>query len=219
MNTNKNNPIFEAQNQPIQLNPLEVQSSPLGIQAPNPLHSGVGSLLTPIPLDPSQIELVEGFEVNPIYTLEKKDSLSSSIGGDILSLQEDGLIVGNLTTGDSLINPAANLLTLPDEIIFIDAGVEDYQQIVASINPFAEVVLLDGNLDGIAQISQILSSRQNISSVHIVSHGDDAKLQLGTTSLTNNNLVQYAQQIQGWSSSLSDTADILIYGCDVSTLR
>ena len=168
MNTNKNNSIFEAENQPIQFNPLEAQSSPLGVPVSNYLHEGVGSLLTPIALEPSQLESVEGLGLNPIYTLEKKDLLLSSQSRDILSLNQDGLIVGNLQAGDSLINSAATVLTYKSQIIFIDAGVEDYQQIVAGINPFAEVILLDGNQDGIAQISQILSDRQNITSVHIM---------------------------------------------------
>lgn len=215
MDTNKNNSIFEVHNQLIQPNFIETESLPLGIPYLNRLHKGVGSSEVPILLEPSQIDLVEGFVVNKICISEKKESVSSNIGRDILSLNQNGLIAGNLEARDSLINPAANLLTYKSEIIFIDTGVENYQQIVASINPFAEMVLLNANHDGVAQISQILSKRQNISTVHIVSHGDDAKLQLGTTSLTNNNLGQYARQIQGWGSSLTDAADILIYGCDV----
>ncbi len=38
-------------------------------------------------------------------------------------------------------------------LVFIDANVEDYQSLVAGVVPGAEVVILDPNRDGIAQIS------------------------------------------------------------------
>ena len=39
---------------------------------------------------------------------------------------------------------------------------------------------------------------------------------MGNTELNHDNLQQYRQQIKGWGLALSDTADILIYGCDVA---
>ncbi|WP_375473913.1 DUF4347 domain-containing protein [uncultured Nostoc sp.] len=121
-----------------------------------------------------------------------------------------------LDIGDALTNLGRTTPTSAREIVFIDAGVENSQQILSGVNPLAEVIYLKSNENGVEQISRVLRERQNIATIHIVSHGDEAKLQLGTTSLSSQNLKQYAKQIRGWGDALTDTADILVYGCDVA---
>lgn len=59
-------------------------------------------------------------------------------------------------------------------IAFIDPTVGDYQNLVAGIVPNTEIVLLDPTRDGVQQITQILANRTEISSAHIISHGDEA---------------------------------------------
>ncbi len=63
-------------------------------------------------------------------------------------------------------------------IVFIDAAVPDYQTLVASINPEVEVVLLDSTRDGVEQISSVLANRNELTSVHIISHGSSGAAQL-----------------------------------------
>ncbi len=70
------------------------------------------------------------------------------------------------------------------EIIFIDTTVEDYQTLITGLDPSAEVVLLDTNRDGIEQIAEALAGRSNIDAIHIISHGDQGELRLGTGRLT-----------------------------------
>ena len=69
------------------------------------------------------------------------------------------------------------------EIVFIDSAVEDHAALTADISSSAEVVMLDADRDGIEQIAEILASRSDISAIHIVSHGDQAELQLGNACL------------------------------------
>ena len=103
-------------------------------------------------------------------------------------------------------------------IVFVDSSVEDFQQLVDDIDQSGgtQVVLIDSQSDGIDQISEYLSRHSGIESVHIVSHGTDGEVRLGNTLLNANTLDAYAGQIAAWSSSLTSSADILFYGCDLA---
>ena len=101
------------------------------------------------------------------------------------------------------------------EIIFIDATVEDYQSLIAGINPDTKVVILDRIKDGVSQITENLQGGK-YKSVHIVSHGGEGSLQLGSKQLNSDNLDIYKSQLQQWANFLTDDADILLYGCDVA---
>ena len=101
------------------------------------------------------------------------------------------------------------------EIVFIDSAVEDHAALTADISSSAEIVMLDADRDGIEQIAEILSSRSDISAIHIVSHGDQAELRLGNATLTADSMAgEHADELATIRAALSDSADILIYGCD-----
>ena len=108
------------------------------------------------------------------------------------------------------------------EVVFIDLRVDNYQQILADIQKqngggrAIEVVLIDSQHDGIAQIGQFLDQHRNIDAIHIISHGSDGSIQLGSTSLDTSTLQQYAAQIHDWGNAFKPGADILLYGCDVA---
>jgi Domain of unknown function (DUF4347) len=102
-------------------------------------------------------------------------------------------------------------------IAFIDAQVPDYQSLVAGVKTGTEVVILDADRDAIAQMTQVLSRRTNIDSIHIISHGSPGSLQIGTTRFSLDNLEAYSQQLRQWRSAFTDSADILIYGCNVGS--
>jgi uncharacterized delta-60 repeat protein len=101
-------------------------------------------------------------------------------------------------------------------IAFIDSQVEDYQILVAGVTPGTEAVVIDSRADGVAQITQVLTNRTKIDSIHIVSHGSPGCLQLGKTQLCSRNLEIYRKQLRQWRHALNLDADILIYGCNVA---
>ncbi|WP_138505255.1 Calx-beta domain-containing protein [Nostoc sp. PA-18-2419] len=115
-------------------------------------------------------------------------------------------------------NSLKNLLEVSKNIVFIDSEVIDYQSLVAGITLGSEVVILDHSRDGITQITEFLAGCKpnSVQSIHIVSHGSEGSLQLGSTYLSLTNLNSYANQLRKWASILTDNADILLYGCDVA---
>ncbi|MEQ8752846.1 MAG: DUF4347 domain-containing protein [Coleofasciculus sp. G1-WW12-02] len=100
-------------------------------------------------------------------------------------------------------------------LVFVDAGIADAETLVAGVVPGAEVVMLTPDQDGVSQITQVLAKRQELSSVHIISHGMSAGLQLGTGQLNLDTLNTYASQLQTWAGALTPDADILFYACSL----
>ena len=108
------------------------------------------------------------------------------------------------------------------EIVFIDSGIDGFRILAGDIETqrgegrSVDVVVLDANRDGVAQIGEALAGRSGITAIHVLSHGDDGRLQLGNATLDATTLARYAPQIAAWRSALAGGADLLIYGCDVA---
>ena len=77
-----------------------------------------------------------------------------------------------------------------------------------------EVVVLESGRDGIEQITEAMAERRDVTAVHIVSHGSDGSLTLGNAKLSAYNLENHRDAIKGWQASLTEGADLLLYGCD-----
>jgi hypothetical protein len=108
------------------------------------------------------------------------------------------------------------------EMVFVDAATPDYERLVQDLaadrndGREIEVVVLDVERDGIEQISDALAGRQDLDAVHLVSHGTDAGVQLGSTWLDGDSLDQHSDAVFGWGAAMSEDADLLIYGCDLA---
>ncbi|WP_156093305.1 DUF4347 domain-containing protein, partial [Planktothrix serta] len=101
-------------------------------------------------------------------------------------------------------------------IVFIDTRVEDYQILLQEVEPTAEVIVFSPKQDGIEEITFLLAHRKNIQSLHIISHGSPAEIQLGNTKLNVNTITQYTPQIQQWKTAFTKNANLLLYGCNVA---
>ena len=96
-------------------------------------------------------------------------------------------------------------------LVFIDTGVEDYQQLFDGVVAEAEPFLIDTVTDGIQQIGQILQLYPGAKTVEIISHGSPGCLYLGNTQLSLDTLKQYAPEVQLW-----DIDNLVLYGCYVA---
>jgi len=101
-------------------------------------------------------------------------------------------------------------------IIFIDSRVEDFEALVANLGADTHWHILDTNQEGLVQMQQILADYLQLDSIQIVSHGSTGTLYLGSTILNGNNLSSYESQLQQIGASLTETGDILLYGCNVA---
>ncbi|MCC2113551.1 MAG: DUF4347 domain-containing protein, partial [Hyphomicrobiales bacterium] len=101
------------------------------------------------------------------------------------------------------------------EIVFIDGSVDDAQTLIAGIDPNSEIVLLDSSRDGVEQIAEVLAGRTGIDAIHLISHGSEGTLVLGSGVLTLESMSgEHADELAAIGAALSEQGDILVYGCD-----
>lgn len=108
------------------------------------------------------------------------------------------------------------------EIVFLDAGVVDGEQLLSDLlrntnTATTQVYLIDSTTDGVEQISAALNNHHALDAVHIISHGTTSQVQLGSGTLSSSNIESYSDQLNAWGSALHGSGDILIYGCDVAS--
>lgn len=103
---------------------------------------------------------------------------------------------------------------VPLEIAFINGNLADLSDLIASLRPGIEVVVLDPAADGLAQIAQALDGRSGLAAIHLIGHGSTGVLQLGDAELDAAYLQAHAGVLADIGGSLSAGGDILVYGCD-----
>ena len=108
------------------------------------------------------------------------------------------------------------------ELVLINDNVYDIEQLVADIEQSdeqqrtIEVVVLDDERSGIDQVSTILAEYNDLDAIHIITHGSDGAFALGSDWLDNDDLLTNIDAIAAWGNSLSEDADILLYGCNIA---
>ncbi len=101
-------------------------------------------------------------------------------------------------------------------IVFIDSRITDYLSLIDSLPSSTEVFILDSHSDGLDQILARLDDSAGFDAIHVISHGSPGALYLGSTLLNSDNLSAYSLQLASIGHSLSQTGDILLYGCSVA---
>lgn len=103
-----------------------------------------------------------------------------------------------------------------NDIVFILNSIDGYGALVASLSVAHEVVVVDGAGDGLAQIASALAGHSDLSAIHIISHGRDGVVELGSVDISATALSQYSDVLAQIGRSLSASGDILFYGCDIA---
>ena len=107
------------------------------------------------------------------------------------------------------------------ELVFVNENVPDYEQLIADLqgndeSRTIEVVVLESDRSGIEQVSEILAERSDLSAVHVITHGADGQINLGDTWLNSDTLKSNSDAVAEWGQSLTESGDILFYGCNVA---
>ncbi|MEG3941640.1 DUF4347 domain-containing protein, partial [Microcoleus sp. S36b_A3] len=101
-------------------------------------------------------------------------------------------------------------------LVVVDSRVENYEQLIGGVKAGTEVFILSETRGAIEQITEILGQRHNINSLHVVSHGREAAIAIGPAEFNLDNLETHSHQLQQWGKSLSKSASILLYGCNIA---
>ncbi|AQZ35152.1 hypothetical protein BHQ29_18990 [Pseudomonas sp. LPH1] len=122
----------------------------------------------------------------------------------------------NVTPDNLAAAPSSATSDQRQEVVFIDASVKDKQQLLDSLVAGTEVVILDADRDGLAQMAEYLDGRSGIDAIHFISHGGEASLQIGSTRLGLDNIANAQSKLAAIGNSLTESGDFLVYGCDTS---
>jgi len=96
------------------------------------------------------------------------------------------------------------------QIVFIDSKVDDREILLSHVNTNARVFVINPDEDGVYQITTALKQYQEVSEIHIVSHGSPGCLYLGNSELSLATLEKYSSQLKQWQGNL------FLYGCNVA---
>lgn len=127
--------------------------------------------------------------------------------------------------------------TLISQVVFVDTAVNDYQALVDGVINITDNDFTDTNPTGnigtsqytvsgsalvvtlgenpLADISATLANYTDLSAIHLVSHGDTGQVQIGGITISAQNLDQYSALFAGMGNALSESGDLLLYGCKV----
>ena len=126
----------------------------------------------------------------------------------------------NLCNGESLLFHKTGIdeieSTKRSEVLFVDGSVGEIENILLNISPEINIVRINRESDGVLQITKVLKELHNLTAIHILSHGDVGLVKLGNSVLSESTLKKYASQLKIWGQSLTETGDILLYGCNVA---
>jgi len=107
-------------------------------------------------------------------------------------------------------------MAMAKSLIIIDSRVRGYENFIAQLDDKYSFLALDALLDGVEQITGYLKSLSDIPSIHLITHGSQASLQLGSTYLNLSNLASFTDQLSQMRNAVTSGGDLLIYGCDVA---
>ncbi|RZJ08465.1 MAG: DUF4347 domain-containing protein, partial [Rubrivivax sp.] len=104
------------------------------------------------------------------------------------------------------------------EVAFIDTSIAGYKTLEAGVPDGFAIVEIDGSRDGLAQMAKWAETHTGYDAIHILSHAEQGRLELGSTRITDGSLSSAQVQAQ-WAAvgrALNAGGDLLIYGCDLA---
>ncbi|MEM8637610.1 MAG: CHAT domain-containing protein [Cyanobacteria bacterium P01_G01_bin.54] len=147
-----------------------------------------------------------------------------SVEGEITAAQIDLYATGQVTPSDpDLIQGDTRVVRFsetgenPDQAIFIDARADHPNDLLYGAAAGTVSQIIEKDEKGIAVISEQLAvisdSVGELASVAIVAEGNDGNFWLGNQWIRNENIADYAAQLQTWRAALTESADLLLYSC------
>jgi len=102
------------------------------------------------------------------------------------------------------------------EVVLVDTSLANYKALEAGVRDGVGIVEFDCSKDGLAQIAQWASTQSGLDAIHILSHGSEGVLNLGTAHITEASLSDASTkaELAQLGQALGSEGDLLLYGCD-----
>ncbi|NGZ05237.1 MAG: DUF4347 domain-containing protein, partial [Magnetococcales bacterium] len=105
------------------------------------------------------------------------------------------------------------------EVAFIDTSVADYQTLVDGIRPGVAIVQIDAEQNGLAQVARWAEINSDYDAIHLLTHGSEATLRLGSDTITNIHFTDTVTQseLATIGRALKSDGELLLYGCKIAS--
>ena len=101
------------------------------------------------------------------------------------------------------------------EVVILDSRLPGMAALMDGVHAGTDVWLLDAGSSALGQIGALLGQYHNLSAVHLLSHGSSGEIYLGAETISASTLASQSATLSEWGHALSDTGDLLVYGCNV----
>ncbi len=103
-------------------------------------------------------------------------------------------------------------------LVVVDARVAEMDGFTLDLPANVTVRVVARDESGLDAVGQVLTeSGQRYDTIHIISHGTPGSLTLGNETIAGGSLSDaQREKLLAWAPSLTDEADILLYGCDIA---
>src|SRR5437764_838915 len=117
--------------------------------------------------------------------------------------------------------PMARPRTLTDartarraELVFIDAGVPQLEQLVAGLRDGVEAIVLHPGESAPAQMAAALAGRSELDAIHVIAHGRPGVLSFAAGALCAATLVDHAQDLGRLGLALAPAGRLALWSCE-----
>ncbi|NEO83859.1 MAG: CHAT domain-containing protein [Spirulina sp. SIO3F2] len=146
------------------------------------------------------------------------------IDGDVSGQRVDLYAAGQVTPtnadfvqGDTRVIRFSETGESPDQAVFIDRRADSPEALLYGAEAGTVSQIIEREENGISVISDQLAviseSVGQLESVAIIAEGNAGNFWLGNQWIRNENIADYAAQLQSWGEALTANADILLYSC------
>ena len=157
-----------------------------------------------------------------LQVLEPRMMFDGAAGAEFVDTLADTLAAGQTDAAMKVSDTSQETLaadlasaSAQNSVYVIDGGLDDVAGLTAQVPDGAEIIMIDASSEGVQAIVTALSGRGDLDAIHILSHGREGSLSLGTSTVTAETLAnEHAALAQALGAALSDAGDLLIYGCD-----
>lgn len=164
----------------------------------------------PVAMDAANDVLVNEAADEGASDSESPDSVTSSFTD---TRRNEAVFLDSTVEGhDKLL---ADLEANADEVFFEDSPYGVTRTTYVSGDRIVDVFTLDGTQHGFDAVSHILSMKESLDAVHILSHGGEAQISMGDDVISDANIDEFSSSIEAWGDSIKEGGDILLYGCNV----
>lgn len=188
-------------------------------------RNDVDELLRPAELTQLEQRILMSASPMAASVVDAPEAAAVDSAGDTVASEAGGVPQGEVANSSQ--SPSADDASSDNasvqstvELVVIDPSAENYQQLVQDLESqterIFEILILTPREDGVAQITDALAGIPRVAAIHLVSHGDDGEILLGTSVLSQKNIGRYAAELVTWQNHLTADADLLIYGCDLA---